>query len=308
MGCYVSVSQSSVAVIEACGKYDRDASAGCSILNPLACERAAGIVSLRVQQLDVIVETKTKDNVFVHIVVSVQFQVIAEKVYDAYYKLTDPHEQITAFVFDVVRAEVPKIQLDNVFITKDEIAQAIKEELTKVMDEFGFEILKTLITDIRPDNQIKASMNNINAAERLKHAASDRAEANKIGLIKNAEAEAESKYLGGVGIARQRMAIVDGLKDSVMQFSKGVPGSTAKDVMDLVLITQYFDTLKEIGLKSGHSTVFVPHSPSAVAHITDQIKKSFMQHEGKPIEWTEEEEKEQKKGEKKGKEKDGSEL
>jgi len=283
MGCYASIEQSTVGIVEACGKYDRNAPAGCNCLNPLACERLAGTVSLRIQQLDVTVETKTKDNVFVHVVVAVQYQVIYDSIFDAYYRLTNPREQITAYVFDVVRAEVPKIDLDDVFITKDNIAVAIKEELTKVMEDFGFEILKTLITDINPDHKVKAAMNDINAAERMKHAASDKAEATKITLIKNAEADAESKYLAGVGIARQRMAIVDGLRDSVINFSKGVEGSSAKDVMDLVLITQYFDTLKEIGAKSGSSTVFVPHSPSAVANIADQVRDGFMTGDGHVI-------------------------
>jgi len=246
-------------------------------LNPARCESLAGIVSLRIQQLDVTIETKTKDNVFVHVVVAVQYQVIWDNIYDAYYRLTNPREQITAYVFDVVRAEVPKIDLDDVFITKDNIAVAIKEELTKVMEDFGFEILKTLITDINPDPKVKAAMNDINAAERNKVAAADKAEAAKISIIKNAEADAESKYLAGVGIARQRMAIVDGLRDSVVNFSKGVEGSSAKDVMDLVLITQYFDTLKEIGARSGASTVFIPHSPAAVANISEQVRDGFMQ-------------------------------
>eukprot|EP01089_Gocevia_fonbrunei_P020242 TRINITY_DN747_c0_g1_i2.p1 TRINITY_DN747_c0_g1~~TRINITY_DN747_c0_g1_i2.p1 ORF type:complete len:260 (+),score=68.51 TRINITY_DN747_c0_g1_i2:123-902(+) len=251
MGCYVSVEQSTVGVVESCGKYERIAHSGFNCLNPLRCEAMAGLVSLRIQQLDVTIETKTKDNVFVHVVVAVQYQVIWDNIYDAHYRLTNPREQITAYVFDVVRAEVPKIVLDDVFVTKDKIAVAIKEELTKVMEDFGFEILKTLITDINPDPKVKAAMNDINAAERNKVAAADRAEAGKIAVIKNAEADAESKYLAGVGIARQRMAIVDGLRDSVVNFSKGVEGSSAKDVMDLVLITQYFDTLKEIGAKSG---------------------------------------------------------
>jgi len=275
MGCYASVEQSTVGIIEACGKYDRTASAGCNFLNPISCERLAGTVSLRIQQLDVTVETKTKDNVFVHVVVAVQYQVIFDNIFDAYYRLTNPREQITAYVFDVVRAEVPKIDLDDVFMTKDNIAIAIKEELTKEMEDFGFEILKTLITDINPDPKVKAAMNDINAAERMKHAASDKAEALKITLIKNAEADAESKYLAGVGIARQRMAIVDGLRDSVINFSKGVEGSSSKDVMDLVLITQYFDTLKDIGAKAGSATVFVPHSPSAVANIANQVNEGF---------------------------------
>jgi len=276
MGCWASIEQSSVGIVESCGKYDRTAVAGCNFINPIQCENVAGVVTLRIQQLDVEVETKSRDNVFVHIVVAVQYQVIWDKVYDAFYKLSNPKEQITAYVFDVVRAEVPKIGLDDLFTTKDKIASAIKKELTKVMHEFGFEILKTLITDIKPDARVKSAMNDINAAERMKVAAKDKAEAQKIQIVKAAEADAESKYLAGVGVAKQRAAIVDGLKDSVLNFAEGVEGASAKDVMDLVLMTQYFDTLKEIGAKPGASTVFVPHARSAQT-LSDQIRDGFMQ-------------------------------
>jgi len=279
MGCCTSIEQSQVGMIESCGKFSRTAPAGFNWLNPFACEAVAGTVSLRIQQLDVTVETKTRDNVFVHIIVSVQYQAIWDNIYDAFYKLSSPHEQIRAFVFDVVRAEVPKIDLDEIFLTKDEIAIAIKDELTKVMEDFGFEILKTLITDIQPDHKVKEAMNDINAARRMKHAAADKAEATKIAIVKSAEAEAESKYLAGVGIARQRMAIIDGLRDSVVSFSKGVEGAEAKDVMDLVLVTQYFDTLKEIGARPGTSAVFVPHEASNTSTLSDQIRSGFMQSE-----------------------------
>jgi len=279
MGCCTSIEQSQVGMVESCGKYSRTAPAGFACLNPLACEALAGTISLRIQQLDVIVETKSKDNVFVHIVVSVQYQAIWEKIFDAYYKLTNVREQITAYVFDVVRAEVPKIDLDDIFMTKDDIAVAIKDELTKVMEDFGFEILKTLITDIQPDAKVKDAMNDINAAQRAKHAAADKAEAQKISIVKAAEAEAESKYLQGVGIARQRMAIIDGLRDSVINFSKGVEGADSKDVMDLVLVTQYFDTLKDIGARPSGNAVFVPFEGNGGGGLAEQIRTGFMQSE-----------------------------
>jgi len=280
MGCCTSVEQSQVGMIESCGRYTRTATAGFNWLNPFACERVAGTISLRIQQLDVTVETKSRDNVFVHIVVSVQYQAIWDNIYDAFYKLSNPHEQIRAFVFDVVRAEVPKIDLDEIFVTKDDIAIAIKDELTKVMEEFGYELLKTLITDIQPDQKVKDAMNDINAAQRLKYAAADKAEAQKIAIVKSAEAEAESKYLAGVGIARQRMAIIDGLRDSVVNFSKGVEGADSKDVMDLVLVTQYFDTLKDIGARPGSNAVFVPfEGTTGVGNIADQIRTGFLQSE-----------------------------
>jgi len=213
MGCWASVPQSSVGMVERFGKFRREAHPG---LNPLCCclgEAVHGYVSQRVQQLDVTCETKTKDNVFVDVVVSVQYQVIAQNTFDAYYKLTDPHTQIKAYVYDVVRASVPKIVLDEVFETKEEIAHSVREELEKSMNEYGFQIIQTLITDIRPDEKVKRAMNDINAAQRLRAAATDKAEAEKIMVVKAAEADAESKYLAGMGISRQRRAIVEGLRD-----------------------------------------------------------------------------------------------
>eukprot|EP00005_Dracoamoeba_jomungandri_P006319 CAMPEP_0174261714 /NCGR_PEP_ID=MMETSP0439-20130205/11916_1 /TAXON_ID=0 /ORGANISM="Stereomyxa ramosa, Strain Chinc5" /LENGTH=270 /DNA_ID=CAMNT_0015346251 /DNA_START=63 /DNA_END=875 /DNA_ORIENTATION=- len=260
MGCCASIGQSNIGVIQRCGKFDRVAPAGLNLLNPCVCERMAGRVSLRLQQLDVICETKTKDNVFVEIKVSVQFQVIYDRIYDAFYRLEDPTIQIRAYVYDVVRASVPLINLDDVFQTKDEIAQTLKVELGKEMEDYGFEILQALITEVEPNAKVKEAMNDINAAERLKHAAMDTAKAEKILVVKAAEADSESKYLAGVGIARQRMAIVEGLRDSVLGFSDNVEGANTKDVMDLVLATQYFDTIKELGSASRARTIFVPHN------------------------------------------------
>jgi len=279
--CCVAVPQSSVALIERFGKFDREAQAGCNMLCCLCGEASAGIVSLRLQQLEVRCDTKTKDNVFVSIDVAVQYQAMENKVYDAFYKLTDPHDQIKAYVFDVVRACVPKITLDEVFETKEEIAHAVKDELEKDMDAYGYDIIQTLITDIIPDSNVKKAMNEINAAERRRVAAQDKAEAEKIRIVKAAEADAESKYLAGVGISRQRLAIIEGLRDSVQGFTESV-GASTKDVMDLILVTQYFDTVKEIGAHSGGNTLFLPHSPGAVEAVSDQIKRNFNQLSGAP--------------------------
>jgi len=276
MGICTSVEQSEVAIVEQCGRYDRTAVAGFLFLNPCHCESIVGRVTLRIRQLDVRCETKTKDNVFVTIQTSVQFQAIPDAAHDAFYKLTNPMGQITAYVFDVVRASVPKITLDEVFVTKEEIANTIKEELSKIMEQFGFEIIQTLVTDIDPAVKVKAAMNEINAAERLKQASKERAEAQKIKVVKAAEADAESKYLAGVGIARQRMAIVQGLRDSVQQFTGNVEGTTPKDVMDLVLVTQYFDTLKDLGASTEDNTLFIPHSPGAVATVAAEIRDGLM--------------------------------
>lgn len=272
---FFTVKQQTSAIIETFGKFSRVAYSGLNIKIPFL-QRVAGRVNLRVQQLDVRVETKTKDNVFVHVVVSVQYFAIPERVADAFYKLTNTDQQITSFVFDVVRARVPGILLDDVFEKKDEIADAVKAELAEVMQDFGYGILKSLVTDIEPDSKVKEAMNEINAAQRSRMAAAERGEAERILVVKAAEAEAESKALQGKGIAEQRKAIVDGLRESVDGFQKSVPGSTAQDVMSLVLMTQYFDTLKEVSNSSRTNTILIPHSPGGLADISSQIRNAII--------------------------------
>ncbi|KAG4958771.1 hypothetical protein AAZX31_13G050600 [Glycine max] len=276
LGCY-QVDQSNVAIKEHFGKFDDVLEPGCHCLPWCLGYQIAGSLSLRVQQLDVRCETKTKDNVFVTVVASVQYRAVSEKASDAFYRLTNTREQIQSYVFDVIRASVPKLELDSVFEQKNDIAKAVEEELEKAMSTYGFEIVQTLIVDIEPDVNVKRAMNEINAAARLRLAANEKAEAEKILQIKKAEGEAESKYLSGLGIARQRQAIVDGLRDSVLAFSENVPGTTAKDVMDMVLVTQYFDTMKEIGASSKSSSVFIPHGPGAVKDIAMQIRDGLLQ-------------------------------
>lgn len=275
-GC-VQVGQSTVAVKERFGKFEDVLDPGCHCLPWCFGYQVAGELSLRVQQLNVRCETKTKDNVFVTVVASIQYRALAEKASDAYYKLSNTTSQIQAYVFDVIRSSVPKLLLDSAFEQKNDIARAVEEELEKAMSGYGFEIVQTLIVDIEPDAQVKRAMNEINAASRLRVAANEKAEADKILQIKRAEGEAESKYLSGLGIARQRQAIVDGLRDSVLAFSENVPGTSAKDVMDMVLVTQYFDTMKEIGASSKSSAVFVPHGPGAVKDIASQIREGLLQ-------------------------------
>ncbi|MCP3963073.1 MAG: SPFH domain-containing protein [bacterium] len=272
---FYTVEQQSAAIVQKLGKFVRVAEAGPHLKMPFV-EVVAGKVNLRVQQLDVEVETKTRDNVFVKVLVAVQFHVLADKIYEAFYKLDDPTSQITSFVFDVVRARVPKIKLDDVFEKKDEIADAVKLELREVMDDFGYGIVKALVTDIDPDHKVKESMNEINAAQRLRVAATEKGEADKILKVKAAEAEAESKALSGKGIADQRRAIIDGLRESVDEFQKSVPGASAQDVMNVVLMTQYFDMLKELGATSQNNTILVPHSPSTVTDLGSQIRNSMM--------------------------------
>ena len=274
-GTFFTVRQQTAALVERWGKFSRVAPAGLNVKTPFV-ERVAGRISLRVIQLDVPVETKTKDNVFVIVRVSIQFFVITEKVYDAFYRLNNRDEQIKAFVFDLVRARVPLLTLDELFEKKDEIADAVKNELTTQMDDFGYGILKALMTDIDPDEKVKVAMNEINANERLRVAATAKGEADKILVVKAAEAEAQSKRLQGEGIANQRKAIIEGLRQSVEEFREGIPGVTPQDVMMLVLLTQYFDTLKDIGTTPGKTAVFVPHSPGGLGNLVDQLRDAIM--------------------------------
>ena len=269
------VQQQTAALVHRFGKFTRIAEPGLNFKVPFM-ERVAGRVNLRVRQLDVDVETKTEDNVFVKVIVSVQYFVLKEKIYDAFYKLDDPERQIRSFVFDVVRARVPKIKLDDVFEKKDEIATVVKQELAQVMDDFGYGIVKALVTDIDPDAKVKAAMNDINAAQRLRVAAAEKGEADKILQVKSAEAEAESKALSGKGIADQRRAIVEGLRESVNQFQRSVADASAAEVMNLVLMTQYFDTLKEIGNNSSTNTILLPHSPGHLTDLAGQIRDSMI--------------------------------
>lgn len=269
------IKQQTTGIIERFGKFNRIVSPGLGIKIPIV-DKLVARINMRVQQLDVIVETKTADDVFVHIKVSVQYYVIPDKVYEAYYKLTNVHQQLTSFVFDLVRAQVPKLKLDDVFEKKDDIAIVVRNELKDTMQEFGYEILKALVTDIDPDAKVKDAMNEINAATRLRMAATEKGEAERILKVKSAEADAQSKALQGKGIADQRKAIIEGLRDSVEQFQQAVEGSSAKDVMTLVLMTQYFDTLQVLGEKSNNTTILIPHSPGALSSVADQIRDAMM--------------------------------
>nr|GLL39344.1 protein PPLZ12 [Ipomoea trifida] len=218
-----------------------------------------------------------KDNVFVQMHCSIQYRVIKENADDAFYELQNPREQITAYVFDVVRAHVPKMNLDELFEQKDEVAKAVLEELEKVMGAYGYNIEHILMVDIVPDASVRKAMNDINAAQRMQLASVYKGEAEKILQVKKAEAEAESKYLGGVGVARQRQAITDGLRENILNFSHKVEGTSAKEVMDLIMITQYFDTIKDLGNTSKNTTVFLPHGPGHVRDIGEQIRNGMME-------------------------------
>lgn len=229
-------------------------------------------ISMRVRQLDVACETKTKDNVFVNCVIAVQFQVIPTEAYSAHYKLTNAGEQITSYVYDVVRSTIPKMTLDETFAAKDDVAKAVKDELQAVMQQYGYSIIKALVIDLSPDKKVQAAMNDINAQKRLRFAMEEKAEGQKILQVKAAEAESESKYLSGVGVARQRSAIVGGLRESVKQFSGNVPGATPRDVMDLLLLTQYFDMLRDVGSTNSPKTLFLTHGPASVTELQANLR------------------------------------
>ena len=266
------VKQQSAAIVERFGKFVSVRQSGLQIKIPII-DSVAGRLSLRIQQLDVVVETKTKDDVFVKLKVSVQFKVIKEKVYDAFYKLDNPGDQITSFIFDVVRAEVPKLILDDVFLKKDDIAIAVKSELQDAMTEYGFQIIKTLVTDIDPDAQVKESMNRINASEREKVAAQFEGEAQKILIVEKAKAEAESKRLQGQGIADQRREIARGLEDSVKVLN-GVD-INSQEASALIVVTQHYDTLQSVGAESNSNLILLPNSPQAGSEMLNNMVASF---------------------------------
>lgn len=275
LASYFIVEQQTVAIVETFGKFTKVAHAGLHFRIPII-QNVAGRLSLRVQQLDVRAETKTSDNVFVHVLVSVQYMVRSENIYESFYRLQDPVTQINAYVFDVVRARVPTIRLDDLFLKKDDIAVAVKTELSETMGSFGFDIVNVLVTDIEPDSKVKEAMNEINAAERMRVVASERGEAERILKVKSAQADAEAKALQGKGIADQRKAIIEGLSVSVDEFQSRISGSNAQEVMNLVLLTQYLDTLKEIGQTSQNNTILLPHGPGAVNDLAQQIQQAII--------------------------------
>ena len=272
--CLFVVHQQTKEIIERLGRFHRLANPGLNFKVPFIDKRVWK-VELRVQQLSVTVETKTKDNVFVKVPVAVQYRAIPDRAADTYYQLTDDEEQLTSYVLDVVRAKVPTLALDEVFEKKDDIAAAVKEHLDETMKSFGWEVLSALVTDVDPAENVKAAMNEIQAQSRLQIAAQAKGEANKILTVKNAEAEAELKRLQGEGIANQRKAIVEGLRESVRQFQDAT-GVNATEVLRLVLLTQYFDTLKEIGVSAGSKVIMLPHAPAGMADIADQITKAII--------------------------------
>src|SRR5665213_2361090 len=275
LGSFFTVKTAQVAIVTRFGKFLRVANPGLNWKWPFI-DSVSGRISLRVNQITLTMETKTKDNVFVTIPISVQNRVRPEKAFDAYYKLSNPEEQIQSYVEQVILGHVPGMTLDEVFASQSGIAAAVKQELDADMAGFGYEIVNVLVTDIVPDAKVKSAMNGINAAQREQVAANARGEAEKILVVKKAEAQAESTALQGQGIANQRKAIIEGLQVSIEQFQKVVEGASAKEVMQLVMVTQYFDTLKAIGESDKTNTLFLTHSPMGVKQVSDQIMESML--------------------------------
>jgi len=266
------VKQQTAAIIERFGKFVAIRQPGLHIKIPLV-DKVVGRMSLKILQLDVIVETKTKDDVFVKLKVSVQYKVVSSSVYDAFYKLDFPQDQITSYVFDVIRAEVPKMKLDDVFEKKNDIANAVKGELNEAMTNYGYDIIKALVTDIDPDGQVKEAMNRINAAEREKVAAQYEGDAARILIVEKAKAEAESKRLQGQGIADQRREIARGLEESV-DVLNGV-GINSQEASALIVVTQHYDTLQSIGEHTNSNLILLPNSPQAGSDMLNNMVASF---------------------------------
>ena len=269
---FFTVKQATAAIVERLGKFHSVRHAGLHLKIPFI-DQVAKRMNLRIQQLDVIIDTKTLDNVFIRMKVSVQYQVIRNQVGDAYYRLENPENQITSYVFDVVRAEVPKLKLDDVFVKKDDVAIAVKGELQEAMQSYGYDIIKALVTDIDPDEQVKHAMNRINAAEREKTAAEYESEAQKIRIVAVAKAEAESKKLQGMGIADQRREIAKGLEESVKMLNEA--GISSQEASALIVVTQHYDTLHSIGANNRSNLVLLPNSPSAASSMLNDLVVSM---------------------------------
>ncbi|WP_185850424.1 SPFH domain-containing protein [Blattabacterium cuenoti] len=267
-----TVSQETSAIIERMGKFHSIRYAGLNFKIPVI-DNIAGKLTLKIQQLDVVVDTKTKDNVFVKVKISVQFKVIQEKVYEAFYKLDNSHAQIKSYIFDVVRAEVPKMRLDDVFERKDNIALAVKGELKGAMLNYGYSIIKALVTDIDPDEQVKQAMNRINTAEREKVAAEYKAEAERIKIVAKAKAEAESKKLQGKGTADQRREIARGILESVEVLNN--VGINSQEASALIVVTQHYDTLQSMGESGNSNLILLPNSPGAASEMLNNMITSF---------------------------------
>ena len=264
------VRQQTVVIIERFGKYQTTSGSGIHVRLPFGIDKIAARIQLRLLQSEIVVETKTKDNVFVTLNVATQYRVNEQNVTDAYYKLMRPEAQIKSYIEDALRSSVPKLTLDELFEKKDEIALEVQHQVAEEMSTYGYVIVKTLITKVEPDAEVKQSMNEINAAQRKRVAAQELANADKIKIVTAAEAEAEKDRLHGVGIAQQRKAIVDGLAESIQELKNANVGMTEEQIMSILLTNQYLDTLNTFAAK-GNQTLFLPNPPEGIEDIRTQI-------------------------------------
>lgn len=268
------VRQQTVVIIERFGKYQTTSGSGIHVRLPFGSDKIAARIQLRLLQSEIVVETKTKDNVFVTLNVATQYRVNEQNVTDAYYKLMRPEAQIKSYIEDALRSSVPKLTLDELFEKKDEIALEVQHQVAEEMSTYGYVIVKTLITKVEPDAEVKQSMNEINAAQRKRVAAQELANADKIKIVTAAEAEAEKDRLHGVGIAQQRKAIVDGLAESIQELKNANVGMTEEQIMSILLTNQYLDTLNTFAAK-GNQTLFLPNHPEGIEDIRTQILSSL---------------------------------
>nr|WP_105117122.1 SPFH domain-containing protein [Streptococcus suis] len=268
-GLYV-VKQQTVAIVERFGKYQKTSTSGINFKIPFGVDVIAARIQLRMLQSEIVVETKTQDNVFVTMNVATQYRVNENNVTDAYYKLMHPEAQIKSYIEDALRSSVPKLTLDELFEKKDEIALEVQKQVAEEMSTYGYVIVKTLITKVEPDAEVKQSMNEINAAQRKRVAAQELAEADKIKIVTAAEAEAEKDRLHGVGIAQQRKAIVDGLADSIRELKESNISMTEEQIMSILLTNQYLDTLNNFA-QGGNQTIFLPANAGGVEDVRTQI-------------------------------------
>ncbi len=274
ISAFFMVQQCTAGVIERFGRFHRVAEAGIRLKFPFV-DRVITRVNLRIQQIDVEIEAKTEDHGFIRVVVAVEYFVHPQQVYQSFYKLDDIDRQLKAFTFDAVRTQIPKLRMDDVFARKDDLSLMVRAELSQVLAEFGYGILKVLVIDIVPDSRIKASMNEVHAAQNARLAAVEEGEADRLRRVMSAEGDAQSKALEGRGRADQRHALVCGMRDSIVELQRSIPGFTSEDVMHLLLMSQYFDVLREIGASSGSRTVLIPHSPGYVSTVAEQMRTAM---------------------------------
>jgi regulator of protease activity HflC (stomatin/prohibitin superfamily) len=274
LGSFFTIQTQQAAVIQRFGKFLRVANAGLNFKAPWI-DSIIAMVDLRIQQFSAIIETKTKDNVFVKIPVNVQYFIIPDGVENAFYKLSNPKAQIESYVYNVILGHVPGMILDDVFLKQSEIAVDVKTQLEASMQPFGYGISKVLITDVIPDDRVKASMNSINAALRDQEAAKAQGEAKRILMVAQAEAEKQAKILQGEGIAGEREAVAKGLQKSILEIKDAVPDVSEADILAILALTQHYDTLKAIGASDRTNTILVPHTPDAVGALMSQLRNTF---------------------------------